>query len=113
MKTQESRPSREAAAVVANPVSSHDDAHRSVTQRVASSAHDTIDSAAAKAEELEGQLRSGASKAGTKLDASADAATEQAEKSLAQLESFVRGRPIAAAGIAFAAGVLATSLLRR
>ena len=113
MKTQESKPSRETPTVVADSVSSDGDAHRSVTERVASSAHDTIDSAAAKAEELEGQLRSGASKAGTKLDASAEAATEQVEKSLAGLESFVKNRPIAAAGIAFAAGVLATSLLRR
>lgn len=113
MKTQEANPSREAPTIVADSVSSDGDNDRSVTQRVASSAHDTIDSAAAKAEELEGQLRSGASKAGTKLDASAEAATEQVEKSLAGLESFVKNRPIAAAGIAFAAGVLATSLLRR
>jgi ElaB/YqjD/DUF883 family membrane-anchored ribosome-binding protein len=80
---------------------------------VASSAHNTIDSAAAKAEELEVQLRAGVVKAGSKMEQSQEAATAQAEKSLAKLESFVKGRPIAAAGIAFAAGVLATALLRR
>ena len=85
----------------------------SVTQRVANSAHDTIDSAAVKAEELEANLRAGAAKAGKKLEDSQEATTEQIDKSLIKFESFVKGRPFAAAGIAFAAGVLATALLRR
>jgi ElaB/YqjD/DUF883 family membrane-anchored ribosome-binding protein len=113
MKTQESTQSRDTPAVVANSVGPDGEAHRSLTQRIAGSAHDSINSAAAKAEELEVQLRAGAIKAGTKLDESQEAATAQVEKSLAKLESFVKGRPIAAAGIAFAAGVLATALLRR
>jgi ElaB/YqjD/DUF883 family membrane-anchored ribosome-binding protein len=113
MKTQAPTQPRDTATVIANTVAPDGETHRSVTQRVASSAHDTIDHAAAKAEELEGHLRAGVVKAGTKLDASQEAATAQVEKSLAKLESFVKGRPIAAAGIAFAAGVLATALLRR
>jgi ElaB/YqjD/DUF883 family membrane-anchored ribosome-binding protein len=113
MKTQESTLPRDSATVIANSVAPDKEAHRSVTSRVASSAHDTIDSAAAKVEDLEVHLRAGAVKAGTKLDASQEAATAQVEKSLAKLESFVKGRPVAAAGIAFAAGVLATALLRR
>jgi ElaB/YqjD/DUF883 family membrane-anchored ribosome-binding protein len=113
MKTQEAQLPRDATTVVANSVMPDKETHRSVTSRVASAAHETVDSAAAKAEDLEVHLRAGAVKAGTKLDASQEAATAQIEKSLAKLETFVKGRPIAAAGIAFAAGVLATALLRR
>jgi ElaB/YqjD/DUF883 family membrane-anchored ribosome-binding protein len=113
MKTQESKLPRESTTVIANSIERDGETHQSLTQRVASSAHETIDSAAVKAEELEVHLRAGVIKAGTKLDASQEAATAQVEKSLAKLETFVRGRPIAAAGIAFAAGVLATALLRR
>lgn len=113
MKTQESKLPRDATAVIANSAAPNVETERSITQRIASSAHDTIDSTAVKAEKLEVQLRAGAANAGSKLDASQEAATEQVEKSLAKLETFVKGRPIAAAGIAFAAGVLATALLRR
>jgi ElaB/YqjD/DUF883 family membrane-anchored ribosome-binding protein len=103
MKTQESDLPRGKATVITG----------SGTQRVASSAHDTIDSAANKADELETHLRAGVVKAGAQLEASQEAATAQVEKSLAKLSSFVKASPIAAAGIAFAAGILATTLLRR
>ncbi|MGB5246384.1 MAG: hypothetical protein WBN34_07535, partial [Woeseia sp.] len=111
MKTQESKQPADSNTVIASSVKPDGEAHRSVTERVASSAHETIDHAAARAEELEVHLRSGAAKAGAKFDKSQDAATAKVEKSLAKLETFVKGRPIAAAGIAFAAGILATALL--
>jgi preprotein translocase subunit SecD len=107
MKTQESGLQKETSTVIASSVASSAEPHRSITQRIASSAHETIDSAAVKADELELHLRAGAVKAGTKLESSQEAATAQVEKSLAKLESFVKARPIAAAG------VLATALLRR
>lgn len=113
MKTQESTMQKESSKVIASSIAPSVEPHQSITQRIASSAHETIDDAAVKAEQLEGHLRAGAAKAGTKLEASQEAATAQVEKSLAKLESFVKSRPIAAAGIAFAAGVLATALLRR
>ena len=83
------------------------------TQRVAAAAHEVIDAAAEKAEPVEQQIRETASRAGEKLEASQEAVVAQVGQSVASLENFVRQRPIAAAGIAFAAGVLATSLLRR
>jgi ElaB/YqjD/DUF883 family membrane-anchored ribosome-binding protein len=113
MKTQESGLQKETSTVIASSIAPSVEPQRSISQRIASSAHETIDSAAEKADELELHLRAGAVKAGTKLESSQEAATAQIEKSLAKLESFVKGRPIAAAGIAFAAGVLATALLRR
>ena len=113
MKTQETTQLRDSTNSIPNAGASNGQENESVTERVASSAHETIDSAAAKAEGIEQQLREGAVKAGKKLEESQEATMAQVDKSLSELESFVKGRPIAAAGIAFVAGVLATALLRR
>lgn len=82
-------------------------------RRVANSAHDLIDDTAAKAENVELRLRERAAVAGDKLEATKDTANEQVEQSLARVESYVKEKPLTAAGIAFAAGVVATSILRR
>ena len=83
------------------------------TRKVASVAHDAIDSAAATAEQAEQKVREGVHEAGEALEKSQARATEQIEDSIASIESFVRKRPVAAAGIAFAVGALATAVLRR
>ena len=62
---------------------------------------------------MEQRLRAGAEQAGEKLEAGQEAASKQVDRTVAQAEAFINERPIAAAGIAFAAGVLATALLRR
>jgi ElaB/YqjD/DUF883 family membrane-anchored ribosome-binding protein len=83
------------------------------THKVASAAHDAIDSAAKKAEPVEQQLRDQASKAGEQMEATQAAAVKQVEDSMQKIEKFVRERPVAATGLAFAAGALATIILRR
>jgi len=85
----------------------------SSTRKVASVAHDAIDSAADKAEPVEQKLRDQAGKASEQIEATQAAATEQVQQSMKRVESFVREKPVAATGIAFAAGVIATLLLRR
>lgn len=85
----------------------------STARRVADSAHSFIDDAAAKAEEAERQLRKKAAMAGEKYESTKESANEQVEQSLAKVENYVRQRPLTAAGIAFAAGIVASSLLRR
>lgn len=87
--------------------------HATTSRRVADSAHDLIDDTAEKAENVELRLREKAAVAGDKLEATKDTASEQVEQSLARVESFVNEKPLTAAGIAFAAGVVATSILRR
>jgi ElaB/YqjD/DUF883 family membrane-anchored ribosome-binding protein len=82
-------------------------------ERVAAAAHEAIDGAAGRAELVEQQLREKAAQAVEKLDGAQSAASEQVERSIKRLETLVRQRPVAAAGIAFAAGVLATVMLRR
>ncbi len=83
------------------------------TERAASIAREAIDGAARKAEPVERQLREQAVKAGDRLEAGQAAAAQQLEQSMKSVESFVRERPVAATGIAFAAGALAAILLRR
>lgn len=85
----------------------------STARRVAKAAHDVIDEGAERAEKLERQLRSKAGEAGERVEASQAAAVATIEDSMQRLEAFVKERPIAATGIAFAAGVLATVILRR
>jgi ElaB/YqjD/DUF883 family membrane-anchored ribosome-binding protein len=75
-------------------------------------AHEAVDSAAARAEPLERRVRSEATSAQQKLHETKEAATGKVEDSLASLESFIKARPMTAAGIAFAAGILASRLMR-
>ena len=83
------------------------------TDRLASSAHEVIDGAAEKSAPIEKQIRAAAVEMGEQLETSKAQATEQLDHTLKQVQSFVKDRPIAAAGIAFAAGVVITTLLRR
>lgn len=89
------------------------DSSAPTTEKVASVAHEAIDGAARKAQPVEQQIRQQASKAGEQMDATQTAAIRQVEQSMKTVESFVKERPVAATGIAFAAGALAAIILRR
>lgn len=81
--------------------------------RVAKAAHNVIDDTSAKAEKVELQLREKASETGRKVEASQEKARAQIDESIASIEGFVKEKPMASAGIAFAAGMLVSALLRR
>ncbi|MCH5372458.1 MAG: DUF883 domain-containing protein [Planctomycetes bacterium] len=85
----------------------------SVTRRLAEAAHSAIDETAEKTASVEAKLRDNAARAGDKIEATQAAAGKQARRSLDQVETFVKENPVAAAGIAFAAGILTSALLRR
>lgn len=89
------------------------EADASTTEKVAHAAHDAIDGAARKAQPVEKQIRQQAYRAHEQLDATQAAAMEHMEESLRNIEKFVKQRPVAATGIAFAAGALAAIMLRR
>ncbi|MFN3714110.1 MAG: hypothetical protein ACK4SX_10650 [Alcanivoracaceae bacterium] len=72
------------------------------TGRVAHSLHDAVDAAAAKASGAEEHLREQAGKARTR-----------AGEVAGTVASYARDNPLAAMGIAFAAGVVVASLARR
>jgi ElaB/YqjD/DUF883 family membrane-anchored ribosome-binding protein len=80
---------------------------------VANVAHEAIDGAARKAQPIEQQLREQAHKAGEQVEATQAAAMQQVEQSMKKVESFVRQKPVAATGLAFAAGALFALILRR
>lgn len=83
------------------------------THKVANVAHEAINGAAKKAEPMEQQLREQAGKAGEQMEATQAAAVKQVEQSMHKVQSFVKERPVAATGLAFAAGALAAIILRR
>ncbi len=85
----------------------------STVQRVATAVHGAVDNAVEKAEPMEQKLRDQANKAGETLEARQAAASDKMQQSLQDVEKFVKERPVAATGIAFAAGVLAAVILRR
>lgn len=83
------------------------------SRRVTSLAHDAIDNASGKAEEVERKLRAEASRLAEKSGEAAAEAKKQLDDKLDRLDKFVRERPFAAAGIAFAAGVVGALLMKR
>jgi len=83
------------------------------THKMASVAHDAIEDAARKVEPIEQQLREQAHKAGEQMEATQAAAMKQVEQSMKKVETFVREQPVAATGLAFAAGAVFALILRR
>lgn len=83
------------------------------TQRAAERAHQTIDRAAELASGAEQSLRAGAARAGETLREGEERALETLDDSVQRVKSYVEKNPLAAAGIAFAAGLLVSALLRR
>lgn len=84
-----------------------------VTRRVAQAAHEFIDESAEKAESLERQFRDTTTTASDKVDLGKELTQQQIEESYEKVERFIREQPVATAGIAFAAGLIVSSLLRR
>ncbi len=83
------------------------------TEQLRSTAHDVIDSAADRAEEVEKKVRVEAARVAEKADMSKDEAKQQLDQAMDKIDSFIRERPVTAVGIAFGAGVVATLLLKR
>lgn len=93
------------------PVSS--DFGNSTSDRLASMAHETIDRVAPKVNRVELEVRGAAARAGDGAKLLQEQAVEAAEVNLRRVRSFIETNPLTTAGIAFAAGVLLISLIRR
>lgn len=83
------------------------------SKRVSSIAHDAIDSASGKAEEVEVKIRAEAERLAKKSGRTADEVKKSFDANLSKFEGFIREKPLAAAGIAFAAGALGALLMKR
>jgi ElaB/YqjD/DUF883 family membrane-anchored ribosome-binding protein len=90
-----------------------EDGSAPTSKRVSSIAHEAVDKAAGKAEEVEKKVRAEAGRLAEKSSETAAEAKQQFEATLNRVDEFVNQRPFAAAGIAFAAGVVGALLIRR
>ncbi len=85
----------------------------STTERLAGMAHETVDRAAGIAGNAEQDVREAAARTARRARQMQDQAAEAADEGARRVRSYVEDNPLLAAGIAFAAGVLLSSLLRR
>jgi ElaB/YqjD/DUF883 family membrane-anchored ribosome-binding protein len=84
-----------------------------ISRKARQFAHEAIDSASTRAEDVERKLRSEARRMADRVERGEERTRHQIDETLTSMESFIRERPMAAAGMAFAAGMLAAILLRR
>jgi ElaB/YqjD/DUF883 family membrane-anchored ribosome-binding protein len=82
-------------------------------ERLASKAHDTVDRVAEAATYAEREVRNAAARTAEQARQLRDQAVERADENVQRVRSYVEQNPMMAAGIAFAAGVLLSSLFRR
>jgi ElaB/YqjD/DUF883 family membrane-anchored ribosome-binding protein len=83
------------------------------TDRLATLAHGTVDRVSSAASEAEQQVRGAAAQVAEQTEEIRDNATRIAQRGVKQARTYVKQNPLLAAGIAFAAGIVLRSLLRR
>ena len=85
----------------------------STTDRLASMARDTIDRVTPKANRAEHEVRDAAARTTGGAKHLQEQAVEAAEESLRKTRDYIAANPLTTAGIAFAAGVIVSLLIRR
>jgi ElaB/YqjD/DUF883 family membrane-anchored ribosome-binding protein len=92
----------------------HKDSDReTTTDRFAAKAHETVDTLADRAQRAEREVRGAAARTAEQARDFQEQATERAEQTIRRAGSYVENNPLAFVGIAFVAGVLLSTLLRR
>lgn len=84
-----------------------------LTEKAASAAHQAVDAMSSKAASAEETIRKTAAGSTEALHQRQEQIKHQLESGYQKTRSLAAENPLAAAGIAFAAGVLVTALLRR
>jgi ElaB/YqjD/DUF883 family membrane-anchored ribosome-binding protein len=93
------------------PISS--DLGTSTSGRLASMAHETIDRVTPQVNRAEHEVRGAVSRAADDAKVLRENAVRATEENLRKVRSFIERNPLATAGIAFAAGALLSTLVRR
>jgi ElaB/YqjD/DUF883 family membrane-anchored ribosome-binding protein len=83
------------------------------TEQARKLAHGAVDSAADRAEGVEKKVRDEAARFAERAQEGKEEAKQQFDDTVARLDTFVKERPAAALGIAFAGGALAALILKR
>lgn len=91
----------------------HKETETMTTDRFAAKAHETVDSIAERAQRAEREVRGAAARTAEQARLLQEEAHERAENTLRRAGSYLESNPLAFAGIAFAAGVLLSTMLRR
>lgn len=84
-----------------------------VAETLANAAHEAVDSVTKKASAAEESIRSTASESSEAIQEKLETAKKDLGELSAKVERYARTNPLAAAGIAFVAGIVVTSVLRR
>jgi len=84
-----------------------------MTDRLTAMAHETVDQVSTAASRAEQQVRGAAARTAEQAKEYTDQAAELADEGVTKVKSYVETNPLMAAGIAFAAGVIISSLIRR
>jgi ElaB/YqjD/DUF883 family membrane-anchored ribosome-binding protein len=83
------------------------------TERIAAKAHETVDAIAERAERAESEVRGAAARATERARQLQEDAAGRAQHGLKRATSYIDSNPLAFAGLAFVAGVLLSTLVRR
>ena len=85
----------------------------SPTDRLGSTAHETIDRVTSQSRGAVDELRAAAAKVSDSAKLLQEHAVDAARNKVREVRSYAESNPLTAAGIAFAAGVLLSALIRR
>jgi ElaB/YqjD/DUF883 family membrane-anchored ribosome-binding protein len=83
------------------------------TDRVAARAHETVDTIAERAQRAEREVRDAAARTAQQARELHEQYAETAEQGLRRAASYLESNPLAFVGIAFVAGVLLSTMIRR
>jgi len=83
------------------------------TDHFAAKAHETVDSLAERAQRAEREVRGAAERTAEQARQLRDDYMDTAEQSLRRATSYMESNPLAVIGIAFVAGVLLSTMIRR
>jgi ElaB/YqjD/DUF883 family membrane-anchored ribosome-binding protein len=83
------------------------------TDRIAAKAHETVDTIAERAQRAEREVRGAAERTAEQARQLRDEYADTAEQGLRRAASYVESNPLAFVGIAFVAGVLLATMMRR
>lgn len=84
-----------------------------VTEQVAGAAHETVDRVAEKAARAEGAVRETAAAGERQVRMKSAEAQATTERAIDHMRQYARENPLAAAGIAFAAGLVVSRIVGR
>lgn len=84
-----------------------------VTDKAHRLAEDALETAVDRAGSLERKMRVEGEKLGEQVNVGREEVTKRYDETLSEVEKYIRQKPVAAAGIAFAAGMFAALLIKR